>query len=88
MLTKMRTDKNVVVYLDLADIYYMERAIRPETSLEVLGEERYAQTVLGMRGGKVFGVLDTPEEIMDMLYPYPKEIPTVIQHGCGCKNND
>lgn len=59
----------VEVYIDLYDISYMEREIRPQTSL-VLPNERDYFTALSMKNGKTIVVENTPEEIVEMMHNF------------------
>lgn len=64
-LTKF-TFPGLDIYLDVLDISYMERELRPDTLL-VLPNEKDYYTKIALKNGRVIAVIETPEYILDLI---------------------
>ena len=65
MLTKL-TYPNLDIYIDLKEITYMERELRPNTLMMLPNEKDY-YTKVALKNGKVIACTETPEFIMKLI---------------------
>ena len=70
-LTKF-TFPGLDVWLDVLDIAYMEREIRPDTLL-ILGNEKEYFTKLALNNGRVIACTETPSYILGLIEEAEKE---------------
>jgi hypothetical protein len=57
---------NLILYVDLSDVKYIERENRPDT-LMILPNEKEYYTKLALSNGRVIACVETPEYIFEKM---------------------
>lgn len=65
MLTKL-TFPGMDIYVDLTDVKYMERELRPPTQM-ILPNEKDYYTKIALSSGRVIACIETPEYIFEKM---------------------
>ncbi|CAB4162163.1 hypothetical protein UFOVP787_18 [uncultured Caudovirales phage] len=65
MLTKL-TFPGLDLFVDLSDVKYMERELRPPTQM-ILPNEKDYYTKIALSSGRVIACIETPEYIFEQM---------------------